>query len=227
MIPKILHYCWFGGKEKPKEFLQYLETWRTRLPDFELKEWNETNFDYSSFRYAREAYLTRNYAHVSDVCRIYALYTYGGIYLDTDVEVVSSFAPYMRLPSFVSMESTLVGAAVIGAAPGQPWIKRFLDFYSTTHFINSCGHAVRTPNTKLLTCKILPSLEIKDWPTIFPADYFCGIRGEDGLMHATENTIAIHHFAASWRRKKTFSQRVKLLREGLKVRYCRSSHNDG
>ena len=88
MIPKIIHYCWFGGKPKPKETLEYIETWRKFFPDYEIKEWNESNFDYKAYRYTHEAYLVKKFAYVSDVCRLKALYDYGGIYFDTDVKVL-------------------------------------------------------------------------------------------------------------------------------------------
>lgn len=82
MTPKKIHYCWFGTKPKPESFRRWLDTWRAKLPDYEIKEWNERNFDVNCCRYCRQAYASRNFAFVSDVCRVYALYTEGGIYLD-------------------------------------------------------------------------------------------------------------------------------------------------
>lgn len=221
MIPKTIHYCWFGQKEKPEEFNKFLRTWKTFLPDYEIKEWNENNFDVRYCNYSREAYLTRNFAHVSDVCRVYALYNYGGIYLDTDVEVMSSFNPYLGLNAFVSLEPPLVGTAVMASEAGSSWLKKFLKYYETKHFINIWGHTVRTPNTKILSRRILPDLAPTEWPTIFPKEFFCGDEDKDGKHIATENTVAVHHFAGSWRRKKTFGQRVSSIIEGLGIRYVR------
>ena len=219
MIPKIIHYCWFGGKDKPDEFHRWFEGWKELLPDYEFMEWNERNFDIRFCDYSREAYLTGNYAHVSDVCRVYALHRFGGVYLDTDVEVLKSFDPYLCLGAFASIECPLVGTAVIGSEPGAPWLTAFLDYYRHTHFINIWGHTVRTPNTKILTLRVLPKIPLADWPTIFPRDFFCGQPTADGTPSATVNTVAIHHFAASWRKKKTIGQKISSIAKGFKIRY--------
>lgn len=221
MIPKTIHYCWFGGKDKPEIFKQYHQIWKRLLPDYEIREWNEENFDVEYCHYSREAYLTGNYAHVSDVCRLYALYKHGGIYLDTDVEVLSSFDRFLPLNSFVSLEPPFVGTAVIGAEAETTWIREFLKYYRRTHFINCWGHTVRMPNTHILCRKILPSLPITALPTIFPTEYFCGIRNSDRSMSAGENTVAIHHFAGSWLRKKTFSQKILSIINGFEIRYLK------
>lgn len=220
MIPKKIHYCWFGNKEKPSEFKQYLETWRKILPDYEIKEWNESNFDLNCCNYCREAYLTGNYAHVSDVCRINALLTEGGIYLDTDVEILKSFDPYLNLKAFAGLEfDGRIGTAVIGSEAGLPWLKTFMDYYRRTHFINVWGHTVRTPNTKILATVIMPSLSQDDRPTIYPVDYFSTMNYADGTSLATSHTVAVHHYAASWRKKKKLSQKIRNIIQGLGIRY--------
>lgn len=219
MIPKIIHYCWFGGKPKPDDFYKWLETWKMHCPDYEIMEWNEDNFDVDMFHYTHEAYRTRDYAFVSDVCRIYALNKYGGVYLDTDVELRASFDDYLRLRAFASIERPLVGTSTIGASKEMPWLKEFLNYYQKTHFINIWGHTVRTPNTKILTRRVLPKVSLADWPTIFPRDFFCGVITPDGTPAATSNTVSIHHFAGSWLRKKTFRQRVTAIIDGLAIRY--------
>ena len=91
MIPKIIHYCWFGRGKKSKEIEKYINTWKIILPDYQIIEWNESNFPYKKWKFCREAYAVKSYAFVADVCRLYALYEMGGIYLDTDVEVLKSF----------------------------------------------------------------------------------------------------------------------------------------
>lgn len=219
MIPKIIHYCWFGRKEKPVGFYRWYETWRQYLPDYKIIEWNESNFDINFCSYTREAYMTNNFAHVSDVCRIYALNKMGGIYLDTDVEVRKSFDPYLGLSAFVSIERSIVATAVIGSRAQLPWTEVFLSYYKRTHFINICGHTVRTPNTKLLTYKVLPKVPLEDWPTVFPRDFFCGEINGGGALFATDNTVAIHHATGLWVRKKTTVQKVTSIVEGIKVRY--------
>ncbi len=221
MIPKIIHYCWFGKKEKPENFKQYYRTWKLLLPDYEIKEWNEENFNVNYCNYSHEAYLTGNYAHVSDVCRLYALNKYGGIYLDTDVEVINSFDRFLSLDSFVSLEPPFIGTAVIGAEAGSQWIREFLRYYERNHFINMWGHTVRLPNTKILCRRIIPSLSVTALPTIFPAEYFCGIKLKNGSISAGENTVAIHHFAGSWLRNKTFSQKISSIINGFGIRYLK------
>lgn len=221
MIPKIIHYCWFGGKDKPEEFYKWYETWQDLLRDYKFMEWNERNFDINICNYCREAYLTHNYAHVSDVCRVYALYEYGGVYLDTDVEVIKSFDKYLSLESFLGVEHDLVGTGVMGSMPRQKWLEAFLKFYKNRHFINIWGHTVRTPNTKILTKIVLPNLPVVDYPTIFPRDYFCGMDWTTKTILRTKNTISIHHYAASWRRQKTFKQKITSIIEGLRIRYIR------
>ncbi len=221
MIPKKLHYCWFGPKDKPKEFYRYLSTWKEYLPDYEIIEWNENNFDINLCNYSREACLTGNYAHLSDVCRVYALYTVGGIYIDTDVEVLGSFDPFLSVRSFLGVEHDLLGTGLMGSEPGTAWLKAFLNYYNKTHFINIWGHTVRTPNTKILTKRVLPKVPAVEWPTIFPNDFFCGKNWYTGEIHVTPNTVSIHHFAASWRRKKTFKEKITSLIEGFDVRYLK------
>ena len=100
MIPKTIHYCWFGRQPKPPGVLTYIATWRAAMPDYDIIEWNEDNFDIDFCDYSREAYATRNFAFVADVCRLKVLYEHGGIYLDTDIEVLRPFDPYLHHRSF-------------------------------------------------------------------------------------------------------------------------------
>lgn len=219
MIPKIIHYCWFGKGQKPAEFQKHLDGWRKIMPEYEIKEWNEDNFDIDFCRYTREAYNMKSYAHVSDVCRLYALYNDGGIYFDTDVEVLKSFAPFSKEKSFIGRENILHGTAVIGSEKGQKWIETFLNFYRNRHFINLWGHPVRTPNTRILTEKIIPEVPPNLWPTIYPPYYFCGIDWATMTPIVNNETFSIHHFAASWRSRKTLKTRLETIIQGIKYRY--------
>ncbi len=224
MIPKTIHYCWFGsnGSPKPADVQKLIDSWRQVLPDYTFKEWNETNFDVTMCAYSAEAYATRNYAHVSDVCRMHALLTEGGIYLDTDIELLKSFDPYLHHDSFLGLElGDNLGTGVIGAQPGQKWIASFMDYYRTHHFINAVGHEVRTPNPILLTRRVLPPLPKEDWPTVYPFEVFCAKDYTTGEIRATSRTVAIHNFSASWRRHKTIAERARRLLRGLAVRYVR------
>lgn len=223
MIPKTIHYCWFGGKEKPPTFCEYLATWQKFLPDFEIKEWNESNFPVNEYRYAREAYAMGDFAFVSDVARLHALFMEGGIYLDTDVELINNFDAYLACESFVGRESEFIGTAVIGAEPSLPWISRFLDYYKGRHFINPFGHPVRTANTKIMTLRILPKVNDEDYPVVFEQGYLSCKDYVTGELLIRSGAAAIHHFQASWKRgKKTLKSRVRTLIKGLRTRY--SSH---
>lgn len=224
MIPKVIHYCWFGRGEKGEDFKRYLEGWKKLLPDYEIKEWNEDNFDICCNDYCRESYRMRNFAFTSDVARMTALYNYGGIYLDTDVELVKSFDPFLDHKSFVGREGELIGTAVIGSEPGVPWVKKILDYYDSRHFIDRWGHPKRTPNTSILKRIIFPKLTVEETPAVYPHDFFCAkdVSAEQKGVMRTENTVAIHHFAATWRKKRTLKTRIRTILKGLKVRYLES-----
>jgi len=221
MIPKTIHYCWFGRGEKPDKVKNFIETWRASLPDYEIKEWNEDNFDVNICAFSKEAYIMKEYAFVSDVCRLKVLLDYGGIYLDTDVEVIKSFDPFLHHPSFCGYEARqYIGTGIIGAEKGCRWIGLFLDFYMRHHFINMSGHPVRTANTKLLTLSIMPTIPENIRPIMYPMDYFSGNNWETGEIVKTDNTVCIHHYHRSWRRKKkNLSMRINIIKRGLKARY--------
>lgn len=220
MIPKTIHYCWFGGAEKPPTVIRYINLWRRVMPDYVIKEWNETNFDISRRAYTREAYALRNYAFVADVCRLEALWTEGGIYLDTDIEVLSRFDKFLHLHSFLGREHNFLGTGCIGAEAGSRWVKIFLDYYSRHHFINFFGHMCRTPNTKLLTVTLWPRIPAEERPIVFDFDYFCAKRWDNGEVQITPCTVCVHHFSCSWTRgHKTLAVRLYHLLLGLRVRY--------
>lgn len=200
MIPKIIHYCWFGKKEKPESVRFCINTWKKHLPDYQIIEWNENNFKYKHLKFTREAYAMKKYAFVCDVCRLYALYNYGGIYLDTDVEVVKSFNDFLNESSFVGKEAKdLVSTGVIGTHAKEEWVYQFLKLYENRSFITHDGGMNLQPNTELLT-KLLKELPTKISPTIYPIDFFSAKDWETGLVEITNNTITIHHYNASWKK---------------------------
>ena len=104
MIPKIIHYCWFGGNPLPEDAKKYIESWRKYCPGYEIKEWNESNFDINCCDYVREAYEAKKWAFVSDYARFYILYQYGGLYFDTDVEMIRPLFSILQKGSFMGME---------------------------------------------------------------------------------------------------------------------------
>lgn len=196
MIPKIIHYCWFGGKEKPLAVTNYIKSWCKHLPDYEIREWNESNFDYKSWKFCKEAYRMKKFAFVADVCRVYALATIGGIYLDTDVEVVASFDRFLTNQSFVGLEDEgKINTGCMAAAPHTPWVTSFLETYRMRSFINWKGRDLSWPNSYLLKQHLQNSLS---QPCIYPLDYFCAKHYTTGELAVTENTVCIHHYDGTW-----------------------------
>ena len=198
MIPKIIHYCWFGSKKLDECTNNYVHSWKEILPDYQIVEWNESNFNVEYNRYVKEAYELKKYAFVSDVCRLYALQQMGGIYLDTDVQVIKKFDSFLHDGSFIGEEQNgkLVGTAVIGAEPGTPWINEFLAKYDSLTFKKRFGALDTTANTERLTKFFIKHKEVA--PKIYPIEYFCAKDYKTGSITQTPNTVCIHHYAASW-----------------------------
>jgi hypothetical protein len=220
-IPKTIHYCWFGGKEKPEIVNRCMESWKRILPDYEIIEWNEDNFNINSNVYVKEAYNVKKYAFVSDYVRVYALYNYGGIYLDTDVEVYRSFDNLLHHPSFWGFEQeNYIATSTIGAQKGNPLIKEFLDSYNEKSFIRNDGTYNQLTNvaiiTKLLEKRGLISngqyQEMQGIGVFYPQTYFSPYDYINCQTLITENTYTIHHFYKSWMPLgKRLKGKVKLL----------------
>ena len=151
-IPKIVHYCWFGGKEKPEDVKKCIESWKQFLPEYQLMEWNEDNFDIERLQYTREAYTAGKYAFVSDVARVEALYQYGGVYMDTDVEVLKSFNPLLEAQCILGMEEKeYVATSFMAFEKGHPLVKEFLNLYEQLSFLDKKGQIIAGTNVAKLT----------------------------------------------------------------------------
>ena len=208
MIPKIIHYCWFGGNPIPEKEQRCIESWKKFCPDFEIQEWNENNFDISCNSYVAEAYQARKYAFVSDFVRLWALAQYGGIYLDTDVELCQSIEPLLSHRAFSGFEDdSHIPTAIMGSEPHHPWIEMLLKYYDEKHFVLQDGTLDTTTNvttiTKLTSDHYSISLnntfqEPEQGFVLYPTEYFCPKDHKTGLLRKTKNTVAIHHFAGSW-----------------------------
>ena len=220
MIPKIVHYCWFGGKKKPKLARKCIKSWKKYLPDYTLKEWNESNFDINCNRYVREAYESRRFAFVTDYVRLYALYTEGGIYMDTDVEVLATLDEFLHHNAFSGFEDNdLVPTGIMASEKGSPWAKELFDQYANIQFIKEDGSFDIQPNTERITNTMLEkglvlNNSYQDFPgliTLYPSDYFCPKSWKTGEIHLTERTRTIHHFAGSWKPENnlTHSQKIR------------------
>lgn len=206
MIPKVIHYCWFGRGQMPKLALKCIESWKKYCPDYEIKEWNEDNFDLDMYPYVREAYDTRKFAFVTDVVRLYALYHEGGIYMDTDVEVIKPLDSLLAYDAVSGFESpTQIPTGLMASRDGHPLFKELLDEYNGIHFVRPDGTLDTTTNVIRIsnTCRkyglrLDNTLQTVRGFTLLPKDYLCPIEHEGHRLHLTENTLCIHHFAGSW-----------------------------
>lgn len=231
MIPKIIHYCWFGGNPLPESAKKCIASWRMFLPDYEIKEWNESNFDVYQCAYVAEAYHAKNWAFVSDYARMWILYKYGGLYFDTDVEVIRNMDDIIARGPFMGCEgeakqptdgsrdkATTLGVARglgvnpglgLGVSPGLSLYKEILDIYDKKHYIMPDGtfspENVVTITTDLLVAKGLKNInDIQEVAGvwIYPKEYFCPLSNKTKEFKVTENTRSIHHYDGTWLPKK-------------------------
>lgn len=208
MIPKIIHYCWYGNKMKPFLTKLYIESWKRCLPDYQIMEWNESNSPLDANDFVREAYQSKKYAFVADYVRLYVLYKYGGIYLDTDVLVLKSFNPFLNdkgFSCFETLQNYIIGTAVIGCEAGNEFIGSFLNYYSNRHFINNGCYDVMA-NTFIFRFLLEPyglicnnrKQTLSNGFVIYPRTYFSAKINIGNKLDITENTVCIHNFAESW-----------------------------
>ncbi len=223
-IPKIIHYCWLGGAPKPQSVLKCIESWRKACPDYEIREWNENNLNINDNIYTQQAYSAKAWGFVPDYLRLWIVYTYGGIYLDTDVEVLRSFDELLDNHAFAGFERGTGdddGALVnfgqgFGAVAGNEVIYKHMEMYKDLSFILPDGQQNRVPSP-CYTTQILAQLglnrknaSVQDLGLIvvYSEDYFCPKNFVDGAIQITENTYSIHHFDGSWwtdREREMFS----------------------
>lgn len=207
MIPKVIHYCWFGNNKKPKLVLECIESWKKYFPDYEIKEWNETNFDVFSCAFCAQAYKAKKWAYVSDYVRMKVLETEGGIYFDTDVEVLKSFPKHMFERPFSGIEefSKLVSPGLVYACePGDLIVGQLVVEYESDIFLNECIDDILTINKRIT--KILDYYgyqhkdELQDLGVlmVYPSEVFCAYNGRTRRTQITEKSLATHHYAASW-----------------------------
>lgn len=207
MIPKEIHYCWFGRGEKPELARKCIASWHKFLPDYEIKEWNEDNFDLDLYPYVRQAYDSRKFAFVTDVVRLYALFHEGGIYMDTDVEVIGRFDSFLHHHAFSGFETNnTVPTGMMAAEKDSIWAKELLDEYNERLFIREDGSYDDETNTVAITRYMVSkglrcNNTLQDFPglcTMYPSEYFCPKEHTTGKVNITDKTVCIHHFAGSW-----------------------------
>ena len=235
MIPKIIHYCWFGGNTLPEDAQKCIASWKKHLPDYEIKEWNESNFDINCCPYVKEAYEAKKYAFVSDYARFYVLYQEGGLYFDTDVEVIRNMDHIIAEGAFMGFEQSgatkrqnqaIQSVDALGIAPGLGLgvppklglIYELLDFYEAKqHFTVEDGTVVdyTTEIFKRHGFNNEHKLQKVADITIYPADYFCPMDSTTGITTITKNTVSIHHYSCSWIEHNTLSWRLHMLKNKL------------
>ena len=217
MITKIIHYCWFGRNPLPESAQKCIASWRKFLPDYEIKEWNEDNFDVNMVPYTAEAYSAKKYAFVSDYARFWILYRYGGLYFDTDVEVIKPMEDIIECGPFMGIEveskDTGNGPSVpmvapglaLGAEPNMDIYNILIQYYSELHFLDKDGNQNLVTSVKHLTGILVQNglqasngLQNVAGIWIYPRDYFNPLDSLTGRLKLTENTRSIHWYMNSW-----------------------------
>lgn len=222
MIPKTIHYCWFGRNPLPKSAIKCIDSWRKFFPDYEIKEWNEDNFDVNMIPYTAESYQANKYAFVSDYARFWILYHYGGIYFDTDVEVIKPMDDIVAKGAFMGIEVEAgkdnpypLVAPGLGIAVEQkhPFYKKLLEYYSGIHFLKEDGTlnqmtVVRHTSHLLVEEGMRADNQLQNvsgiW--IYPVDYFNPLDDLTGRLDITNNTRTIHWYSRTWQDQSPFMQ---------------------
>ncbi|WP_277234697.1 glycosyltransferase [Phocaeicola salanitronis] len=210
MIPKIIHFCWLSGDAYPNKIQYCIDSWKEKLPDYEIRLWDLSRFNIDSSIWCKEAFEVKKYAFAADYIRCYALYTEGGIYLDSDVEVLRSFDDLLHLLYFIGEEQGgNIEPAVMGCERGWDFLGRMLSYYEGRHFVTDSGFDMQT-------LPVIMSEEIRRHYTytkitnpkefrmdekalcVLPAEYFSPKYPNSFKCPVTSRTYAVHHFAASW-----------------------------
>lgn len=211
MIPKTIHYCWFGNNELSELAKSCIASWEEYCPDYKIVLWNESNFDVNSHTYVREAYKEGKYAFVTDYVRLYVLYHYGGIYMDSDVEILKPLDKFLTSKAFTGCENTeMCVTGLMAAEAKHSWIEELLSYYDNRSFYLEDGTIDVKTNTKVITEITMKNYgwerkdtiqNLREDLKIYPSDYFCAKNWRTGEINKTPNTYAIHHFSGSWHTK--------------------------
>ncbi len=230
-IPKIIHYCWFGKNPKPEIVKKCIESWKKYCPDYEIIEWNEDNFDVNINSYVKEAYDNKKWAFVTDYVRLWILYNYGGIYFDTDVEIIKNIDDLLSCDVFLCSEdnyrvSTGLG---IGAKKKNAVVKKMLDDYKDIHFLKNDGTfdvtTCRVRNTESIKDLIVNLINHEDCSEengirFYPPKYFCPYNFNTGELKITNDTYAIHWYSATWLPKRIILKKkiARIIRRIFKLK---------
>ena len=216
MIPKKIHYCWFGRGSMPPTALKCIESWHRYMPDYEYVLWNEDNFDVNAFSYTKEAYDSGKYAFVSDVARLMALKEFGGIYFDVDFEVFKPFDDLLSFKAFAGFEGSKHNPVMMGVIASEPdgeWVNEQLQAYKDRHFLID-GKMDLTTNVSFISGRMqkegfIPNGKEQDYKDlhIFPVEYFCP-RLTTGEYRRTASTYCEHKGGNSSWAKESFKSRI-------------------
>lgn len=215
MIPKIIHYCWMSSDPIPVEFQGYMDGWKSKLPGYEFMLWNYDRFPKEKSRWVDEAFEKGLYAFCADYIRLYALYNYGGIYLDVDVEMLKDFGELLELDTMVCGQNDLDGLelAAFGVKKGSKWVKCLLGEYDKMAFVDEKGHCNDCPmpylvedilkisgfeQVKVSSVDEAMKVNVTKCIPVLPSDFFSPKRFKENKLDITANTRCIHHFAGSW-----------------------------
>ena len=216
MIPKIIHYCWFGGNPLPPLAVKCIKSWKKYCPEYEIIQWNESNYDISlAPLYVQQAYSARKWAFVTDYVRLQVVFENGGIYLDTDVEIKKCLDPFLENPAFFGLEEEQSGVFVatglgFGAQKNCDVLDRMMADYRDIPFIHEDGSFDQTTCPVRNTTALLPlglvrenrNQTLEGNIAIFSSEYFCPKSYLDGKIYQTKNTYTVHHFSGSWHTKE-------------------------
>lgn len=212
MIPKIIHYCWFGRNEKNRSMLKCIESWKKNCPDYEIVEWNEENFDIECIPFVKDAYDAKKWAFVTDYARLKIVYENGGIYLDTDVELLKNLDSFLELEGYMGFQTDgLVNTGLgFGAEAGQPVLLQLIRDYENRDFKADSDDVAKIA-CPIINTKVLESIGFKvggekqtvNGVTLFPAEYFDPKDNQTYILNVTDNTVSIHHYDASWKKSNT------------------------
>lgn len=223
MIPKVIHYCWFGKGEKSDLMQRCISSWEKHFPDYEIIEWNEANFDVTQNNYCKEAYENKKWAFVSDYARLSIIYEHGGIYLDTDVEVIKPFGTVIKDKGYLCFQNTSndpMGKEIntgngFAAEKGNSIIGAMMHDYDHLHFLVNNEYDL-TPCTErntqvLIKYGLVPNGKKQTIGNIvcYPIDWFCGNDMANSHPVITMNTYTIHHYVATWKEPSSLCVRIK------------------
>ena len=207
MIPKIIHYCWFGKKDLPPEAKRCIASWKKMCPDYDIIRWDENNFDVNQNPFIKAAYEAKKWAFVSDYARLKVVYDNGGIYLDTDVELRKNLDSLREHGCYIGIQQNeflCTTGLGFGATKSNPVVLKMLESYDDLTFSESHTLELSCPLLNYAVIRsygLVSNTEITDLPevTVYPPQYFDPYGGENLLCN---ETYSVHHYAASWTSEK-------------------------